>query len=93
MYEDWRKQEANGLESLLTIPASPMPWIITIFDRQRSMNIMFKQVNNSFVLLVAMLLYLAGANLYGQQQSADIQELKEATLASYDQGNYRLALP
>ena len=93
MYEDWRKQEANGLESLLTIPASPMPWIITIFDRHRSMNVMFKQVSNSFVPLVAMLLFMAGTNLYGQQQSADTQELKEATLASYDQGNYRLALP
>jgi tetratricopeptide (TPR) repeat protein len=93
MYEDWRKQEDNGLESLLTIPASPMPWIITIFDRHRSMNFMFKQVTKTFVPLVAILLYMAGANLYGQEQSVDIQEVKEASLASYDKGNYRLALP
>ena len=78
MYKDWIKQVANELESLLTIQASPMPWIITIFDRHRSMNIMLKQVSNSFVPLVAMLLFMAATKLYGQQQSANIQEVKEA---------------
>jgi len=70
-----------------------MPWIITIFDRHRSIIIMFKQVSKTFVPLVAMLLYMAGAGLYGQQQSVNIQEVKEASLASFDQGNYRSALP
>ena len=69
-----------------------MPGIITIFDPQRSINIMFKQVNNSFVPLVAMLLFMACAGLYGQQQSVDIQEVKEASLTSFDQGSYRSAL-
>ena len=93
MYKDWIKQVANELESLLTIQASPMPWIITIFDRHRSTNIMFKQVPKTFVPLAALLLYMAGVNLYGQQQSVDIQEVKEASLVSFDQGNYRSALP
>lgn len=53
---------------------------------------MFKQVNNSFVPLVAMLLFMACAGLYGQQQSVDIQEVKEASLTSFDQGSYRSAL-
>jgi len=53
---------------------------------------MFKQVNNSFVPLVAMLLFMSCAGLYGQQQSVDIQEVKEASLTSFDQGSYRLAL-
>ena len=92
MYEDWLKQEVNELESLLTIQASLMPWIITIFDPQRSTNIMFKQVTKTFVPLVAMLLFMAGVGLYGQQQSVDIQEVKEVSLASFDQGSYRLAL-
>ena len=69
-----------------------MPWIITIFEPQRSIIIMFKQVNNSFVPLVAMLLFMASAGLYGQQQSVDIQEVKEASLTSFDQGSYRSAL-
>jgi len=53
---------------------------------------MFKQVNNSFVPLVAMLLFMGSARLYGQQQSVDIQEAKEASLTSFDQGSYRSAL-
>lgn len=69
-----------------------MPWIITIFEPQRSTIIMFKQVNNSFVPLVAMLLFMTLAGLYGQQQSVDIQEMQEASLTSFDQGSYRSAL-
>lgn len=53
---------------------------------------MFKQVNNSFVPLIAMLLFMASAGLYGQQKSVDIQELNETSLTSFDQGSYRSAL-
>jgi len=70
-----------------------MPWIITIFDPHRLKNIMFKQVTKPFVPLVAVLMFMAGANLYGQQQSVDIQKVKEASLASFIQGSYHLALP
>jgi len=69
-----------------------MPWIITIFEPQRSIIIMFKQVSNSFVPLAVMLLFMACAGLYGQQQSVDIQKVKEASLTSFDQGSYRSAL-
>ena len=69
-----------------------MPRIITIFEAQRSINIMFKQVSNSFVALVAILLFMAGAGLYGQQQSVDIQNVQEASLASFEKGSYRSAL-
>lgn len=70
-----------------------MPWIITIFDRHRSTNIMFKQVSKTFVPLLAMFLYLTGASLYGQQKPINIQQVKESSLASFDQGNYQSALP
>ena len=66
--------------------------IITIFEAQRSINIMFKQVSNSFVALVAILLFMAGAGLYGQQQSVDIPYVQEASLASFEKGSYRSAL-
>jgi len=92
MYKDWRKQLVIELESLLTIRASLMPWIITIFEPQRSINIMFKQVTKTFVPLVVLLLFMAGAGLYGQQQSVDIQDVKGASLNSFDQGSYRSAL-
>ncbi len=69
-----------------------MPRIITIFEAQRSINIMFKQVSNSFVALVAILLFMAGAGLYGQQQSVDIPYVQKASLASFEKGSYRSAL-
>jgi tetratricopeptide (TPR) repeat protein len=53
---------------------------------------MFKQVSKSFVPLLAMLLYMAGSGLYGQQQSIDIQKMKQSSLNSFDQGEYRSAL-
>jgi len=53
---------------------------------------MFKQVSKTFVPLLAMLLYMAGSGLYGQQQSVGIQKLKESSLDSFDQGEYRSAL-
>jgi hypothetical protein len=36
--KDWPEQGAKMPKSLLTIPASMMPLIITIFDPQRSNN-------------------------------------------------------
>jgi hypothetical protein len=69
-----------------------MPWIITIFEPQRSSNIMFKQVTKPFVPLVAILMFMVGVGLYGQQQSVDIQEVRESALTSFDQGSYRTAL-
>ena len=54
---------------------------------------MFKQVNKTFVPIFAMLLYMAGADLNGQQQTVDIQKVKESSLSSFDQGDYRSALP
>lgn len=54
---------------------------------------MFKQVSKTFVPIFAMLLYMAGADLYGQQQPVDIQKVKESSLSSFDQGDYRSALP
>jgi hypothetical protein len=54
---------------------------------------MFKQVSKTFVPIFAMLLYMAGAGLYGQEQPDDIQKVKESTLSSFDQGDYRSALP
>ena len=69
-----------------------MPWIITIFEPQRSSNIMFKQVTRPFVPLVAILMFMAGVGLYGQQQSVDIQELRGSALTSFNQGSYRAAL-
>lgn len=92
MYKDWLKQEANARVSLLTIRASRMPWIITIFDPQRSINIMFKQVSKTFVPLAVLLLFMAGIGLHGQQHSVDMQEVKETSLASFEQGSFRSAL-
>lgn len=53
---------------------------------------MFKQVTRTFFPAVALLLWIAGVDLYGQQQTVGIQQLKESSLASFDQGNYRSAL-
>jgi tetratricopeptide (TPR) repeat protein len=92
MYKDWLKQEFIEHESLLTIRTSPMPWIITIFDTQRSNITMFKQVSKTFVPLALVLWYLGGASLYGQQNSVDIFTMKEASMVSFDQGSYSAAL-
>ncbi|MCK4880821.1 MAG: hypothetical protein KAS82_09180, partial [Bacteroidales bacterium] len=77
---------------LLTIPATLLQRIITIFDRHRSIYIMFRQVTRTFFPAVALLLMMAGIDLYGQQQSVEIRQLKESSLSSFDQGNYRSAL-
>jgi len=69
-----------------------MQGIITIFEPQRSNNIMFKQVNKPIVSLIAILMFMAGTGLYGQKQSADIQELSETALSNFNQGSYRKAL-
>jgi len=69
-----------------------MPWIITIFDPQRSSNIMFKQVSKPKVHLVAIFMFMAGVGLYGQQQSVDIREDRESALTSFNKGSYRAAL-
>ncbi|MEA3462414.1 MAG: SPOR domain-containing protein [Bacteroidota bacterium] len=53
---------------------------------------MFKQLSKTFVPLAAMLLFLAGAGLYGQQQAVGISDVKEDALASFDRGDYRSAL-
>jgi tetratricopeptide (TPR) repeat protein len=53
---------------------------------------MFKQVSKTFVPIFAMLLLMAGADLYGQQQPVDIPYVKESSLASFDQEDYRSAL-
>ena len=53
---------------------------------------MYKQVSKTFVALAVLLLFMAGTGLHGQQHSVDIQEVKETSLASFEQGNFRLAL-
>jgi tetratricopeptide (TPR) repeat protein len=53
---------------------------------------MVKQVTKSFVPLVAILWFLAGSDLNGQQQAQNNQKLKEASLADFEQGKYRSAL-
>lgn len=53
---------------------------------------MFKQVSKTFVPFFAVLLYMAGAGLYGQEQPHDIYKVKESSLSKFDQGDYRSAL-
>ncbi len=53
---------------------------------------MFKQVSKTFVPICAMLLYITGACLFGQEQPVDIQKVKESSVSSFDQGDYRSAL-
>ena len=92
MYKDWLKQAAVVPESLLTIKASRMPWIITIFDLPRLTYMMFKQLTKTFVPLAAMFLIITVADLSGQQQSVNIWSVKEGALNSFEQGDYRSAL-
>jgi len=53
---------------------------------------MIKQVSKTFVAGLSILLFMSGAILYGQEEAAKIQEVKESSLSSFDQGNYRAAL-
>jgi hypothetical protein len=69
-----------------------MLWIITIFDPQISIDFMVKQVTLAFVAFATLIWSLTASDLYGQQQAPDIQELKEASLADFEQGNFRSAL-
>ncbi len=69
-----------------------MQWNITIFDLQWSIYIMIKQVSKTFVAGLAMLLLMTGATLYGQQQPVEMQELKDSSLSSFNQGKFRAAL-
>lgn len=92
MYKDWLKRAAVVPESLLTIKASRMPRIITIFDLPRLTYMMFKQLSKTFVPIAAMFLFFAGAELCGQQQSVDIPTVREEALANFNQGDYRHAL-
>jgi hypothetical protein len=62
------------------------------FCPSNSMHTMFKQVTLTFVPLAAILLSLTISDLYGQQQSVNIQELKDSSLADFNQGSYRSAL-
>jgi len=53
---------------------------------------MFKQDTKPKVQLVTILLFMAVAGLYGQQESTNIQELSQNALNSFNQGSYRTAL-
>jgi len=92
MYEDWIKQAFKEPESLLTIQASWMPWIITIFDPQIPMGSMLKQLTKTFVPIAGVFCFLAVSGLYGQQDTRNKKELRESSMAEFNQGNYRTAL-
>ena len=53
---------------------------------------MVKQVSKTFVASLAVLLFMSGAVLYGQQETSNLQELRESSLSNYTQGNFRAAL-
>lgn len=53
---------------------------------------MVKQVSKTFVASLALLLFMSGAVLYGQQETSNLQELRESSLSNYTQGNFRAAL-
>jgi len=78
--------------SLLTIQASGMPWIITIFDLQRSTYMKLKQVTKTFVPVAALLLLLSGTYLLGQQQNMDTEALRKSSLDRFEEKDYRAAL-
>jgi hypothetical protein len=53
---------------------------------------MVKQVRLAFVPLFVVLCFVAIPGLFGQQQSLNIQDLREASMSDFDQGNFRSAL-
>ena len=91
MYKDWLKMAVKAPESLLTIQAPRMPWIITIFNPQISIDSMLRQVSYIFVPLMAILWFLEGTGLYGQQQTGNIHELKKISMTEFEEGRYRAA--
>ncbi|TFG89785.1 MAG: tetratricopeptide repeat protein, partial [Candidatus Atribacteria bacterium] len=54
---------------------------------------MFRQVTKTLFPAVVVLLWMAGVDLSGQQLSQEIQQSGNSSRASFDQGNYRSALP
>ena len=69
-----------------------MPWIITIFDLLRSTYMKLKQVTKTFVPLTALLLFISLTYLSGQQQSMDMEALRETSLDRFEGKDYRGSL-
>jgi tetratricopeptide (TPR) repeat protein len=53
---------------------------------------MIRHILRTLFYSAAVLLLCAGPNLYGQQNSTDIQQLSDLSIASFEKGDYRLAL-
>jgi tetratricopeptide (TPR) repeat protein len=79
-------------ESLLTIQAYPLQWIITIFDLHRSIIIMLRQFTRFIFPAIVILMWMPVFDMNAQQTSTDIQQEKESSLNRFEQGDYRSAL-
>jgi len=69
-----------------------MPSIITIFDCNRSIEIMIRLILRTLIYSATMLFLCNGPKLYGQQNPTNPQQLNERSLDSFEKGNYHSAL-